>query len=122
MATERRQDCRCCPRTGQVLAEMQFLVRTEFCRPETLDEFQLDQIRQAERLQAISLQESGTIRHLWRELGSSIAWGVWEAPNENALMSAIDTLPAREWMSITVFEVVDHPNSLNHESSPRRSS
>jgi muconolactone delta-isomerase len=99
---------------------MDFLVRTEFLRPTAMGSRELDQLRRREAAQAHALQQAGTIRQLWREEGTTVAWGIWEAPSEDAVRASVNSLPLSQWMSIDVHHVINHPNALIRQHSPGR--
>ena len=99
---------------------MDFLVRTEFSRPTAMSNRELDQLRRHEAAQARALQQAGTIRQLWREAGTTVAWGIWEAPSEDAVRASVNSLPLSKWMSIDVHHVINHPNAQIRQHSPGR--
>lgn len=89
-----------------------FLVRTDFHRPVDVPDDHLSALVIAERVRAEELQRNHTIRLLWREPSTSVAWGIWEAPGESELYEAIRSLPLSCWMDIAVHPVIDHPNAV----------
>ncbi len=99
---------------------MFFMVRTEFRRPSEMDDMELVFLQGEEQRRAATLQNAGIIRHLWREPGTSITWGLWSTDDEHALLSALRSLPAFHWMTVTYREVIDHPNAIR-TPDPNRS-
>ena len=99
---------------------MFFMVRTEFKRPSDMDDTDLAFLQEEEKLRASVLQGDEVILHLWREPGTSIAWGLWNIDDEHALLSSLRSLPAFQWMTVTYREVIDHPNAIR-VSDPNRS-
>lgn len=89
---------------------MQFLVRTQFTRPADLSDADILDLLERERVRSVQLQNAGTIRHLWREPGTTIAWGIWDVADFPALSSVINSLPCHAHMDVRIREVVDHPN------------
>lgn len=89
-----------------------FLVRTNFVPPENLPESEIDRLRAAEREQAELLQSEGVISHLWRQTGTSCAWGVWNLSTRAELEQALRSLPLRGYMTVDIHPVEIHPNAL----------
>lgn len=91
---------------------MFLLVRTDFTPPPELNEDQLSELREAEALAAASLQERGVIRHLWRDLETGAAWGVWSIPDGEDLQKYQAELPCSPYMKTTVHPIAPHPNRV----------
>jgi muconolactone D-isomerase len=100
---------------------MLFLIRTEFRRPPEIDDVAFEVLRGDEARQARTLQEAGTIRHLWREPNTSITWGIWQAEDETDVRAQLQSLPAHFAMTVEIRKVIDHPNALRAEATPRSS-
>jgi len=98
---------------------MDFLVRTDFARPASMGDHEFDSLRALEVERAGVLQRSGTIRQLWREIGTTVAWGIWEAQDEESVRASIHSLPLAPWMSIDIHRIIDHPNALIREQPLR---
>lgn len=98
---------------------MDFLVRTDFERPMSMGDHEFNHLKTREAATAEVLQRSGTIQRLWREVGTTVAWGIWEAEDEESVRRAIHSLPLSQWMSIDIHHVIDHPNALNREQPLR---
>ncbi len=98
---------------------MDFLVRTDFARPASMGDHEFDSLRALEVERAGVLQRSGTIRQLWREIGTTVAWGIWEAHDEESVRASIHSLPLAPWMSIDIHRIIDHPNALIREQPLR---
>ena len=93
-----------------------FLVRTTFVPPENLPESEIDRLRIAEREQAELLQREGVISHLWRQTGTSCAWGVWNLPTSAELEQALKSLPLRGYMTVDIHPVEIHRNALTRDA------
>ena len=98
---------------------MDFLVRTDFARPASMGDHEFNHLKARETATADLHQRSGTIRQLWREVGTTVAWGIWEAQDEESVRASIHSLPLAPWMSIDIHRILDHPNALIREQPLR---
>ena len=99
-----------------------FLVHSLFVDPEGMDSMEVAEMSRREVSVAATLQNQGTLVHLWRESGTRNAWGVWNAASETGLARILASLPWSRHMEFETFEVTKHPNSVRTElpSSPTK--
>lgn len=89
----------------------EFLVQITTTVPEGTDPAESDRRRAAEAVRARELAAAGHLFRLWRPAGELRSIGVWRADSEDELREKVlGTLPLRPWMSLTVTELVSHPN------------
>jgi muconolactone delta-isomerase len=87
---------------------VEFLVNIELEVPE--DEADVDDLKRREAVRAAELAKAGTLLRLWRVPGRWANWGLWSAPTEADLHAALDLLPLRPYMQLTVHELQVHPS------------
>lgn len=75
-----------------------------------LDAATVAALRAAEGRRAAELRAEGTLQAIWRVRGRWANVGIWRAANEAALRTALDTLPLRPYMRITVTSLDPHPS------------
>lgn len=89
-----------------------YLVRTFFDPPEMMQHRDVVRLREAERIKAEQLQHEGVLVHLWRQSGTTHAWGVWDVDSLDDLKTAMSTLPLYAYMSLSVQPIEPHPNAV----------
>ena len=92
---------------------MEFLVEIVIERPldVTDGEFELLRAREAER--AAELAATGTLERIWRPGDGEARWmniGLWRGATAADVASAIDSLPMRAWMTVSIRELKPHPS------------
>ncbi|WP_081624107.1 muconolactone Delta-isomerase family protein [Arthrobacter sp. 135MFCol5.1] len=90
---------------------MEFLVEVSFTTPVGMDPGVLEELKTAEARRAGQLAASGHLRRLWRP--QVPGWrniGLWEAEDVTKLQTLLDSLPLREFMSITIRPLDPHPS------------
>jgi muconolactone D-isomerase len=90
--------------------DVEFLVHIVIQPPESLDAGTLGRLRQAEAARAWELADSGVLLRLWREPGQWANWGLWAARDEPDLQAALQSLPLRPYMDVTVHPLDAHPS------------
>lgn len=87
-----------------------------------LPEEYLGELRAAEARRAAQLAEEGTLLRLWRTPEESWGnFGLWEAVDDAALDSVLQTLPLYRWMQIAVTRISEHPSDpALHSNLPRQ--
>ena len=94
---------------------MEFLVHIEVRYSPEADQEKRARLGEAERARAAELAELGIIKRLWRVPGRWANYGLWAAPDANALHEAISSLPLFPWLDVEVTPLAEHP------SDPQRS-
>ena len=91
----------------------EFLVRVRTTVPPDLADEAWAEIVAAERVQGAELRREGTIVYIWRISSEEAVEnvGIWRAPDVSSIHAAIDSLPARPWMSVEVTALAPHPLS-----------
>lgn len=91
----------------------EFLVRVRTTVPEDLVDEAWAEIVAAERIRGAELRLEGTIVDIWRIPSEEVVEnvGIWRAPDASSIHAAIDSLPARPWMSVEVTPLAPHPLS-----------
>lgn len=91
----------------------EFLVRVRTTVPADLADEAWAEIVAAERVRGAELRGRGTIVDIWRIPSEDVVEnvGIWRAPDVSSIHAAIDSLPARPWMSVEVTPLVPHPLS-----------
>lgn len=92
---------------------MEFLVRFETRKPDTMSAEEHEERRVAERARAFELREAGILKRLWRVPGRRAVVGLWEAADATELHDALSSLPMFEWMDVTVEPLATHPQERN---------
>ncbi|MER8072092.1 muconolactone Delta-isomerase family protein [Streptomyces sp. NPDC094034] len=88
---------------------VEFLVNVEIDTGD-LDTATLDELRAEEARRARELAADGSIYALWRIEGRWANAGIWRAPDENALLRKLDSLPLRPYMRIEWARLTEHPS------------
>lgn len=88
---------------------MMFLVEARTRFPHTLDQGERSRIVDAERVAALSHREAGTLLHIWRVPGQLANVAVWSCQDPDELHEHLTSLPAWEWMEVSVRPLATHP-------------
>ena len=94
----------------QMTELVQFLVRIEIDTG-GLDASAVAHLRSAEARRAAELADQGSLLALWRVDGRWANVGIWQAANEDALNSILDSLPLRPYMQLEVVRLAEHPSN-----------
>jgi muconolactone delta-isomerase len=89
-----------------------YLVRTQFRAPPEMDKAQLAALTKQEAETARSLQDSGVLARLWREVSTTCAWGLWMVDDETELQDFMGQLPCYPFMEVESHRLTRHPNSI----------
>jgi|AntAceMinimDraft_11_1070367.scaffolds.fasta_scaffold10099_2 muconolactone D-isomerase len=87
---------------------MLFLVRIDIDVPASVSVDRVKELTEAERQRAAELAAAGSLQRLWRDPTRWANWGLWDAPDEVALLATIGTLPLRPFMTLAVHPVTNH--------------
>jgi muconolactone D-isomerase len=91
---------------------MLFHVAIEVRLPHDLDPDRLAELRAAERVRSLELQQAGTILGIWRVVGRVASIGLWEVPDHETLHEALASLPLFPFFDVEVTPLARHPNSV----------
>jgi muconolactone D-isomerase len=89
---------------------VEFLVHMSLRWPDALDDAARTAATDAEAVRARELAATGTLVKLWRVPGERANWGIWSAPDTDALHAALTSLPLWPWCRVTVHPLARHPN------------
>lgn len=89
---------------------MEFLVQIDVCARDVVAPEELQCLRDREARRAEELAAQGILLRLWRVPGKWANWGLWSALDEGELHEALDSLPLRPFMNVTVHPLVEHPS------------
>lgn len=87
----------------------EFLVRIDIDAADA-DTMTLESLRAAESARAAELASSGQLLALWRLPDVWANIGLWSAADESELVSLIDSLPLRPYMTVQIQHLTAHPN------------
>jgi muconolactone D-isomerase len=90
---------------------MHFLVQIDTSLPPEMPLDIRDALLQTEFERGTTLRADGVIQAIWRVPGRLANVGIWNAPDADSLHTAITSLPAWPWMSVTVTPLAVHPLS-----------
>lgn len=88
---------------------MHFLVQIDTSLPPEMPAEIRDALLQREFERGSILRTEGVINAIWRVPGRLANVGIWNAQDADSLHSAITSLPAWPWMSVTVTSLASHP-------------
>lgn len=104
-----------------VIGVSDFLVEIEI-ETGNLDSTEVNKLRRAEAVRARELAALGHIVSIWRVSGRWANVGIWRAKDEATLWGALDSLPLRPYMSVSVTPLEPHPSdpqALRRDSAGR---
>lgn len=88
---------------------MQFLVNIDVTLPNELPQATKDDLRQRENARAIELIKAGKMRRIWRIVGQTANYGIWEAESLEDLHASIGSLPMFPYFKVHVTPLIAHP-------------
>lgn len=80
--------------------------------PTDMDPAVLATLREAERLKAIELQESGKFLHLWRVSGRMANISIFDCESNDELHQVLSSLPMFPYFSVQIIPLAKHPSSI----------
>jgi muconolactone D-isomerase len=89
---------------------VEFLVHMTLRWPDSMEDAARNALTDAEAVRARELADEGRLLKLWRAPGQRANWGVWSAPDAEALHAALTSLPLWPWCQVTVHPLARHPN------------
>ncbi|MGW8375511.1 muconolactone Delta-isomerase family protein [Streptomyces sp. ODS28] len=99
---------------------MDFLVRIDTTRVHELPADERDDLIRRERVRGNELMDQGVLRHFWRLPGARSNIGIWSAPDADALVEALDSLPVRPYAECDVTALATHPMVAEREAGAAR--
>jgi muconolactone D-isomerase len=96
---------------------MEFLTFGTIAPPVGIGQSDVDARIAQEATRAAELVAGGALLRIWRPPSAADEWknvGLWEAPSEAELHLLLDSLPMREWMTLEVLPLAEHPSDPGH--------
>jgi muconolactone D-isomerase len=88
---------------------MLFMVKIDVSLPADMPQSEKDQLRVRENARAHELVAAGKLRRIWRIVGQTANFGVWEADTLEELHANIGSLPLYSYMKVEVTPLITHP-------------
>ena len=88
---------------------MLFLIYFEVTVPANTPAELKEQLRSGEHALAFEFIKAGTIRRIWRPVGTADTCCLWEANSLEELHTAVRSLPLYPYMKLSVTPLVEHP-------------
>ena len=94
---------------------MLFLVRMDVHLPPEMPAAQSDLMRSREKAYAQKIQRDGRWVHLWRVVGESANYSVFDVAGNDELHDILSRLPLFPYMKISVTPLAQHPSAITPE-------
>lgn len=94
---------------------MLFLVKIEVSYPPDLPQSVRDHLRQQENARAHAHIESGRLKRIWRIVGTTANFGIWNADSLEQLHEMLTSLPLFPYVKMDVTPLIDHPVTIAWE-------
>jgi muconolactone D-isomerase len=88
---------------------MQFLVNIDVEMPAATPQDVKDDLRTRENARAGELIKAGKLRRIWRIVGQTANYGIWEADTLEDLHANIMSLPMYPYFKVKVTPLIQHP-------------
>jgi muconolactone D-isomerase len=88
---------------------MQFLVNIDVEMPAATPQDVKDDLRTRENARAMELIKAGKMRRIWRSVGTTANFGIWEADTLEELHANIMSLPMFPYFKVRVTALTEHP-------------
>jgi len=88
---------------------MQFLIDIDVNLPADMPQAEKDKLRQRENDRAFELIKQGRLRRIWRIVGQTANYGIWEADTLEELHATIGSLPMFPYFKVKVTPLIAHP-------------
>ena len=96
---------------------MQFMVKIDVSLPAAMPQGEKDDFRKRENARAHELVEEMKLRRIWRIVGTTANYGIWEAESLEELHASIGSLPLYPFMKIEVTPLIAHPVTTSWQDS-----
>jgi muconolactone D-isomerase len=88
---------------------MLFVLNIDVTVPADVPQSRKDELRTRENERAIELMRGGKLRRIWRIVGQTANYSIWEADTLEELHTMIGSMPLFPYMKINVTPVIEHP-------------
>jgi muconolactone D-isomerase len=85
------------------------MVKIEVSMPADMPQKVKDDLRQRESDNSIRLMKNKKLRRIWRIVGQTANFSVWETESLEELHGLIVTLPLYSFMKVSVTPLIQHP-------------
>ncbi|ADU35148.1 Muconolactone delta-isomerase [Variovorax paradoxus EPS] len=88
---------------------MQFMLNIDFTMPAHFTPQEALALRGLENAHALALMEQKVLLGIWRVVGRTSNFSLWQAPTLEALHATLSALPMFPFMKIQVTPLIEHP-------------
>lgn len=88
---------------------MLFMVNIDLSLPADMPQKQKDELRTRENERAMELIKNNKLRRVWRIVGQTANFSVWESDTLEELHAVIGSLPLYPYMKVKVTPLIQHP-------------
>jgi muconolactone D-isomerase len=88
---------------------MLFLVNIDVEMPAATPQEIKDDLRTRENARAMEMIRAGKLRRIWRSVGQTANYGIWEADTLEELHANIGSLPMSPYFKVKVTPLIQHP-------------
>ena len=88
---------------------MIFMVKIEVTMPADMSQAEKDAFRDRENENSIKMMKNNKLRRIWRIVGQTANFSVWEADSLEEMHAMMTTLPMYPFMHVTVTPLIQHP-------------
>ena len=88
---------------------MLFMVKIDVELTPEMPQEQKDSLRKAENARACEMIEAGKMKRIFRIVGTTSNYGIWEADTLEELHANIGSLPLFPWLRVQVWPLIEHP-------------
>lgn len=99
---------------------MLFMLRIDVTVPPEMAQADKDALRQRENARAEALIARGTLVRIWRVVGRTANFSVWQTDSLEELHDAVGSLPMFPYMKVDVTPLVNHPMTELADAHPGR--
>lgn len=96
---------------------MLFMVKIDVSLPAAMPQAEKDDYRKRENARAHELVETGKLRRIWRIVGTTANYGIWEAATLEDLHADVGSLPLYPFMKVEVTPLMTHPVTASWEDT-----
>jgi len=88
---------------------MQFMLNIDLTMPSHFTKEDAAELRERENAHALALMERKILLGIWRVVGRTSNFSLWQAPTLEELHAMLSDLPMFPFMKIQVMPLIEHP-------------
>lgn len=88
---------------------MLFMLNIDVSVPADVPQERKDELRRHENERAVELMKQGKLRRIWRVVGETANYSVWESESLEELHATLGSMPLYPYMKVKVTPVIEHP-------------